>query len=421
MTEKLRARHRQHVRADRATGFSTVVASIALTLLILEAGADLLPDEPLFWVITWDRLCILVGLLALAGEVPGLQTLRTRIDVPIALLVGAGLVASVLSGSGLSMWRWQLTGVGAFYLTVLLRRIAPGSWATVRGAVVLAVAAPVLVAMRQWNQQTPTGFCRASIDGSSSSCLADGSWIRVIGTFSNPNLLVAFLVMAVPLVLAYVLRTRETGTRSVAAVLLVLTAAAALLTFSRGGALALLAGLLTTVVLLKAWRLPKGTLMGAYALGVLGVVVIVLTQGLAGVRGSIWQQAVVVTATHPLGVGLGNGGSAINARVDYTQTIQHAHNLWLTVGVELGWIGLVAITWLGFAALSAGIRHARAASVVAPYAVGSLVALGTVSMMDTPTNAVRVALLAWVVIGLVVTSDAPTGDEGAGPRHSVRR
>jgi hypothetical protein len=74
----------------RATAGRTV-ALLCLAAVLLEATADLLPDEPVVWVLTPARLVLGAGLVAaaVAGVRPGQW--RTPLDPAIAALLLAAV------------------------------------------------------------------------------------------------------------------------------------------------------------------------------------------------------------------------------------------------------------------------------------------------------------------------------------------
>src|SRR5919108_2918302 len=83
---------------DRIALVGGVVALLARTAVLLEATSDLLPDEPIAWVITPVRLVLGIGLVAATAAGVRPSRWRTPLDLPILGLVLATAVATVAAG-----------------------------------------------------------------------------------------------------------------------------------------------------------------------------------------------------------------------------------------------------------------------------------------------------------------------------------
>ena len=128
---------------------------------------------------------------------------------------------------------------------VWVRRTAqaalPGYDAALGLLAVVVVAVAASAAARQVASDISTGFCRGALDGSADVC-APGTAIRAIGTFSNPNLLAAFLVLLLPVAAAGSMALADRASRLLGTTVVVLGYAAVLMTGSRGGVIAAVAG-----------------------------------------------------------------------------------------------------------------------------------------------------------------------------------
>ncbi|MGW6727408.1 O-antigen ligase family protein [Nocardia sp. NPDC055029] len=394
-----------HVVAARAT------ALLCLAAVALECVADILPDEPITWIVTPTRLVTVVGLLAvvLTGE----SRWQTAFDVPIAVLVASSAVANYLAGQPWSSWRGLLTLVAVYYLAVGVRRVVPDSWPAIALLALACTTIASIVALQQVVQETPTGFCRGAIDGSNDICGAD-TMIRAIGTFANPNLLAAYLVLLLPVAAAGAASLADMRSRLVAGGLVVLGYLAVLLTGSRGGVIAALAGLAVYVFLRRLrpgrhatterwvpWIIPLGA---ALVVGLL--LFAVVTRGSVGVRADVWLAAIRVAADRPQGVGPARAGAWLDEAVDSPEEFQHAHNLWLNYAVEAGAGGLLAMlavtvigTWIAVTASAAG-------SMTAPASAAGLCGFLAVSLADHPANTQRIAFAAAAVAAVLVTDES---------------
>ena len=74
------------------------VALLCLVAVLMEATVDLLPDDPIVWVVTPVRLMLGIGLVAatVAGVRP--RQWRTPLDLPILGLLLATAVATLVAG-----------------------------------------------------------------------------------------------------------------------------------------------------------------------------------------------------------------------------------------------------------------------------------------------------------------------------------
>ncbi len=198
-----------------------------------------------------------------------------------------------------------------------------------------------------------------------------------------------------------------------------------LLTFSRGGLLALIAGL-TTFSIIRLLQHPKitqyispkiiGGLGGSLALLIMGLFVITTLPYAIGRsdegRLDMWQSAVRMTLDDPItGVGPGLFGRAYR---DYRDPIPGrdklaaAHNLYLNIASELGVPGILVGIWLTFVLFRGSYhtwqhakgrnQHLRVEGLVA-----ALVALAVHSSVDvftiTPINLVFIIIVAYLVTG----------------------
>ncbi len=383
---------------DRRTVVAGAVALLCLVAALLEATADLLPDEPLFWVLTPLRLVVVIGLAAVAVIGVRPAQLRSPLDVPVALLLLTTAAATVLAGQPWSPWRGVLTAVGVFYLAVGVRRALPDSFPAVSMLALVAVAVAGTTAARQFANGTDTGFCRGSFDGSADFCGGD-ELIRATGTFSNPNLLAAFLVLLLPLAAAGAMALADRTARLVGTAAVVVGYAAVLFTASRGGILAALAGVAAFVVLRRPTR---RRLLVAGGISVLGVVAMaVASGGRFGVRSDVWSAAVSLLLDEPLGVGPGRAGALIDTIVPGDEAFTHAHNLWLNWAVEAGVPGLLAVLALTALTALVVLRAAARGSDLAVAAGAGLAGFAVMSLADHPANAVRISIALWAVLGLV--------------------
>lgn len=371
------------------------IALLCLAAVLLESAGDLLPDEPVLGVFTPMRVAVLAGLVAVLVV---RARLRTPFDPALALGLLATAVATVVAGQPFAPWRAVLTAAGVFYLAVGVRRALPGSGAALGLLALLAVTVAGAAGVRQAADGTATGFCRGALDGSADLCTG-AELVRVTGTFANPNLLAALLVLLLPVAAVGSAALADRASRLLGSAVVVIGYAALLLTGSRGGVLAGIAGV---AVLLVLRRPTRARLLGAAvaATGCLAVLA-VATGGRFGVRGEVWTAAVRLVAEHPLGVGPGRAGALIDRQVAGDEAFAHAHDLWLNWAVEAGWPGLAAALLLTGLAVAVTVRAAGRGSVVAAAASAGLAGFAVLSLADHPANTSRIAVALCAVLGVL--------------------
>ncbi|WP_051828474.1 O-antigen ligase family protein [Streptomyces bicolor] len=398
----------------------------AVAVVLLDSATDFFPDDPVesvVGVVTPTRLALLLGLLALVVPVRGrararLRDFRTRLDLPVGLLIAAAAASTYVGGHPTAPLRGLLTVIACYYLVVGVRRTQPESWRAIGIIALTGTAAAATSAFSQFTNDTPTGFCRTGLL-TDVACDAggEGVLIRATGTFANPNLLAAFLVLLLPFALLATVCVDERTARTSVIVLVVIGYGALLTTFSRAGYVAAAAGLL--VLAGAYWLAPRladraqrrlfATLGTLALLAAAGVIWAASRAGNSlGVRGRAWEAALELAADNPLGVGLGRSGAAISATAPGDRGFVHAHNLWLNWLVEAGPLSLLAITATAVIAWSSAARAARAKSAVGTVGLASLTGFFLASMLDHPANLDRVDMLFWCVLA-VVMAEAPAG------------
>jgi O-antigen ligase len=435
------------VVAHRAGPLLTLAAVGALVALMLAyvrplalvyLAVALIPLELFAARLGGVGITVTEALFALAGLGWGLRRLvdghRPWVPTPLngglallLLAVLAGLVAAAEPFAAVRILvMWTL-------FALVLQLIADqGTRDAVRGIVwllALAGAAVGAVAVVSTGGQAPQ-----------LSELGDRATGRAVGSFTDPNILGTFLALALPSALVLGL-TGPAARRPVSLAAFGLILAGLGLSLSRGGLLAAGGALLV----LLAWApVRRLALLGA---GVVALLAIVNANPLAGVqqvdtvvervvsvryagqsqfdqRRDLYRVTPDIIADHPvLGVGA-NGYSLVAPHyglVDpYTGfTFDHAHNIPLTVGAELGLVGLLALAWLvvalartlWVACVRAPVDRALAIAVTA-----GLVGLALQGLVDYTVRSNIVAALVAVLAGCgVVLSRPPPGSAAPSP------
>jgi putative inorganic carbon (hco3(-)) transporter len=180
------------------------------------------------------------------------------------------------------------------------------------------------------------------------------------GLVANPNDLALMLNLIIPIAAALMLGSRGLATRAVAAVAMLASIAAVIVTFSRAGFLTLAAtGMMLFVVLIRR-RAPGAAgflllvvlvtpvLMPAGYLDRLHTITDIETDRTGSAQGR-WQDFLVaseVVVRNPiLGVGIGQDVLALNQQRGL-ETWRSVHNAYLQYAVDLGLPGLFLFAWL---------------------------------------------------------------------------
>lgn len=379
------------------------VAVVAVVFVLAEVMAAVLPADPLVGVLTPLRLVVLVGLAAVAADGGFSRDWRPgTLTVLVVVLLLATALTCQLTGVGWPQWRALLTGVGVATLTWGLLRRDDEAARGLELLALIALATVSVMAIGQIASGTPTGFCRGSLWGDQDVC-TPGAAARATATLWNPNILATALVTLLPISAGAVGGLRQATMRTVGWCVLGAGAIALLFTWSRAGVLALLVAAGAYVGLRLPGRWARYGAAAAALLVVAGGAYVALG-GDAGARGPVWRAALRVVATHPVGVGLGGAGAELQARTPGGPAYEHAHNLWLNWFVEAGLLGglcVVAATVLLFVTT---LRAARAGVPRAATYGAALAGFAAANVVDYPANADRMALLMWVVVGMVAST-----------------
>jgi O-antigen ligase len=397
-------------RALAARRVTAEIPLLVICTLFLSTGADILPPDSLISVgqvkLDLARVLLLVGFAALVyTHGPRRDLFASGLAIPLALLLAAGLVATLKWSGTEPRYRFLVEAVALLYLTQAAVRARPEARVAVAAVALVAVAVSSLGGLAQVSQGVATGFYRHGCVPVTQAppIIPSGTITRATGSFANPNLLAAHVLLLAPLAAA-ALVVAFTGWRVRLAVALTIGLAylGLVFTFSRTG---ILLALLAAAAAVLSSRLPQRRYLAA--LGVAVAVVAFLLLGSCGSEGAAgfgrtqeWKETMHVIRDHPLyGVGLGRLGDVLHAR-NPLSTSQHAHNLLLDWWAEAGPLALIAWIWLFAALIARSLRAALSGDVLGRGALAALVGFGGYSMLDHPANVDRIAIALWGVMGV---------------------
>ncbi|HOV80708.1 MAG TPA: O-antigen ligase family protein [Bacillota bacterium] len=240
---------------------------------------------------------------------------------------------------------------------------------------------------------------------------------RAYAGFDNPNLLAQYLTL-----LAAVLTGALSGPAGrLRRLFYALTAAAAVfclvLTYSRGGYVALAAAMIVFAVFINRLLLPVLTAAGIFAYSFLPHSILARLATITSMKDSsslyrldTWKSTMSLIESHwETGVGLGRNAFA---RVYYTHMINsnvvpHSHNLYLQIISEFGILGLAVFVWLFLAVFKLGLKlcsdgSARIRSLNAGI-MGAIAGFLVHSTVDYFLWYYKIAILLWLLIAVLLT------------------
>jgi O-antigen ligase len=190
------------------------------------------------------------------------------------------------------------------------------------------------------------------------------TYLRATSFFPDPHMFSFYLGLVLPLAVGIIFYKQRRSWYIGAASIIFL---ADILTFSRGGYVGLLAGIIFTAIFFwhkvpKKYKISMGFVLG------IGCVILLfpspisqrflssldLKEGSNQGRLVMWKAAGEIILVHPiLGVGIGNYPLAVTSLATYRDPI-YAHNTYLDIAVETGlpnmfiWVGLLGVSMFSF-------------------------------------------------------------------------
>src|SRR5215213_6423620 len=238
---------------------------------------------------------------------------------------------------------------------------------------------------------------------------------RVASFFPHPNQLAGFLVMLVPLALGVMAATRNRVLRIAALLLAVLSIVGVVLTYSRGGLVALIALPLILIRDKRSWPLIVLITLLAPSVWRDRVAEVAKTdQPEIATRLDFWAASLDMFQAHPVaGVGLDSFSDAYQALERPGRSYlgggvlvapETAHNLYLNTLAEQGLIGIAALALLlgSFFAMVLRLRRAADARIraLAFGLLGSGVVVAVHNFFDVTFSDPKNGTLLWVLFGV---------------------
>ena len=183
---------------------------------------------------------------------------------------------------------------------------------------------------------------------------------RVFSTLENPNVLAGYLNVMICLALGLLAKFGTHKQKFILLAAIIIFVMCLTMTYSRGAFLAI-AAIFVIYGILYDWRIltmfALGTAILLYSdITFLERILAVFTgkwDSSSGMRIGVWVSTIAMIADHPF-IGIGWGAYKFiypqynYYLIDTTQTIYHAHNLYLQTAVEVGIAGALAYFWYFF-------------------------------------------------------------------------
>ena len=347
-------------------------------------------------ILSWLMLLVNAALRKIAWRWP-----RTPYDLPVALFLGAALLSLLVTDYPLLSLRELRALIFEPVLFFWLLHTLRGSTGLALGGFLVGAAATAVAAI----VQVPLGVGGTAAEGV----------LRAQAWYPSANHLALMLGRAWPFVVAGALAGSRWLWLPVG-----LMGLALILTFSTGGWLGGLAGVLVVVFALGRRRLAlqvgaiaTSALVLVSALAIVGVLPERLNplRQTGGFRLDLWVSSLEMVRDYPwLGIGLDNFAYLyqqvyLREGAAAEPNLSHPHNWLLHVWLELGVLGLIAFGWL----LLRFWRQARAALTgsgthwVIAGACGSMADLLVHGFIDNSYFLVDLAFLFWLALALVST------------------
>lgn len=263
---------------------------------------------------------------------------------------------------------------------------------------------------------------------------------RVYSYLGNPNLLAGYLLPAVVLSLVATFAWQGWFKKTLAVTMFAVNTVCLVLTYSRGGWIALLVAFLTGMALLvywwslemlpfwRTWSLPiiLGSLIGVLLLAIIFVeplrlrVVSIFTDrqdSSNNFRRNVWDAVFRMIGDHPI-IGIGPGHHSFNKVYPLYQKPRYsalsAYSIFLEVAVETGVMGLACFLWLIIVTFNTAFiqlqRFRKLRSIEGFWVIGAIAALlGMLAhgMVDTVWYRPSLNTLWWLMVALVASYWTP--------------
>ncbi|EKE20272.1 MAG: polysaccharide polymerase [uncultured bacterium] len=235
------------------------------------------------------------------------------------------------------------------------------------------------------------------------------NYMRAVAVFPDPHMLSYYFGLLIPWSIALVtVKEKRRGFFLFSASSMII---ADIMTFTRGGYLALIAGALIVLPLVSRKNALK-ILLGVFLLFAFFKIVpnspvsdrlassFDTQEGSNQARLSNWEQAISIIAKNPFGVGIGAYSLEVKPGAQYREPI-YAHNVYLDIAAELGIISVIVFIVL----LLLTLRSFWSLSQVNPFfiaGISSVTIFAIHNVVENPLYSVHVLPLFLIIIALSI-------------------
>lgn len=242
--------------------------------------------------------------------------------------------------------------------------------------------------------------------------------VRVFSTMENPNIYAGFLVMIISIAIGVLLTVTEWRKRVLYIGLIIGLSTCLALTYSRSGWVSFF-GMLTVLGIMRnkhfLWFLIIAPLLAIWINPMLLERLLSIINPVdtsSALRLALWESSLAMLLEHPLS-GIGWGAywlvyPAYDFFINNSETtIYHAHNMFLHIGAELGFLGLGAFIWLltSMMRLTVILYQGCCRPDVCGVALGlcaAFVAIIINGLTDYVLFNIQMSILLWALTGLTV-------------------
>lgn len=241
---------------------------------------------------------------------------------------------------------------------------------------------------------------------------------RVYSTMENPNIYAGYLVVVIAMALGVLLAVGQWRKKILYVMLILGLSSCLALTYSRGGWVSFL-GMLAVLGIVRhtrfLWFLIIGPLLAVWLNPTLLerlVSIVNPVDSSSALRLALWESSLAMLLDHPVfGIGWGTYWLVYPAYDFFINnsetTIYHAHNMFLHIGAELGFLGLGSFIWLLTALVRLTVKLYRGCRrpEVCGVALGlfaAFVALVVNGITDYVLFNIQLSILLWALMGLTI-------------------
>jgi O-antigen ligase len=246
--------------------------------------------------------------------------------------------------------------------------------------------------------------------------VADSTYMRAIAFFPDPHMFSLYLGMLLPFSIALYATSKRNRFLVISANILV----ADILTFSRGGYLGLLAGLIFALFIFRNKLIGSFSLKKFIALNIFILLIATgimipnpasdrlfssfdASEGSNMERFKNWNQSLEVIKKNPLGVGIGNYSLEIKPSADYREPI-YSHNTYLDIAAETGIISALIFIWMIIISVLSFIKLGNKNKFHLAGAI-SLTIFSVHSIFETPLYSIHILPLLLIIFALSTTKN----------------